>query len=79
MAGRTISRILFLSSLFSFLLLFLPSPFPSISISLDRDETLVSQNIYQFETRILLTIDSIVATSLFVWIEKERKRENNDR
>lgn len=76
MAGRTISRILFLtlSSLFSFLLLFLPSPFPSISISLDRDETLVSQNIYQFETRILLTIDSIVAT-LSVCMDREREKE----
>lgn len=56
------------------LVILLPSPFPSISISLDRDETLVSQNIYQFETRILLTIDSIVAT-LSVCMDREREKE----
>lgn len=43
----------------------------SISSSLDRGETLL-QNIYQFETRILLTINSM-ATSLFG--ERKRKRE----
>lgn len=56
------------------LVILLPSPFPSISISLDRDETLVSQIIYQFETRILLTIDSIVAT-LSVCMDREREKE----